>query len=92
MLSERNRNDCDPQRNFYNDMCKFLWRFKKKTDKKVLPMLIRDWNEECIGRSNSKKLGDEFGLVNIFHGKFSNHEKFKTYQEGSTFIEYGLIH
>ena len=24
MLSERNRNDCDPRRNFYKDMCKFL--------------------------------------------------------------------
>ena len=30
--------------------------------------------------------------MNIFHGKFPNHEKFKTYQEGSTFIDYGLIH
>ena len=65
---------------------------KKKTDKKVLPMLIGDWNEECIGRSNSKQLCDEFGLVNNFNGKFSNHEKFKTYQEWSTFIDYGLIH
>ena len=52
---------------------------KKKTDKQVLPMLIGNWNEECIGRSNSKKLCDESGLVNMFHGKFPNHEKFKTY-------------
>ena len=55
-------------------------------------MLIGDWNEECIGRSNSKKLCDEFGLMNIFHGKFPNHEKSKKYQEGSAFIDYGLIH
>ena len=55
-------------------------------------MLIGDRNEEYIGRSNSKKLCDEFGLVNIFHGKFPNHEKYKTYQEGSTFIDYCLIH
>ena len=95
MLSEMNRNDCDPRRNFYKDMCKFIKSFEKKekkNDKQVLPMLIGDWNEECIGKSNSKKLCDEFGLVNIFQGKFPNHEKFKTYQEGSTFIDYGLIH
>ena len=90
ILSERNRSDCDPRRNFYKDVCKFIQRFKKKTDKQVLPILISDWNEECIGRSNSKQLCDEFGLVNIFHGKFPNHEKFKTYQEGSIFIDYGL--
>ena len=58
----------------------------------MLPILIGDWNEECIGMSNSKQLCDEFGLVNIFHGKFPNHEKFKTYQEGSMFIDYDLIH
>ena len=78
-LSERNRNDCDPRRNFFKDICKFLHRFKEKTDKQVLPILIYDWNEECIGKSNSKKLCDEFGLVNIYHRKFPNHEKFKTY-------------
>ena len=66
ILLERNRNDCDLRQNFYNDMCKFLWRFNKKTDKKVLPMLIGDWNEECIGRSDLKKLCDKFGLMNIF--------------------------
>ena len=31
-------------------------------------------------------------MVYIFYGKFPNHEKFETYQEGSTFIDYGLIH
>ena len=55
-------------------------------------MLIGDWNGECIGRSNSKQLRDEFDLVNIFHGKFPNHKKFKTCQEESMFIDYGLIH
>ena len=30
--------------------------------------------------------------MNIFQGKFPNHEKFKTYQEGSTFVDYGPIH
>ena len=92
LLSERNRTDTDPRRNFYRDMCKFLQKFKKDTEQKVRPLLIGDWNEECMGSSNSKKLCDEFGLANIFHGKHPNHKKFKTYQEGSRFIDYGLIH
>ena len=92
MLSERNKTDCDPRKNFYKDMSNFLRKFGREIEQKVLPILIGDWNEECMGRSNSKKVCDEFGLVNICHGKFPNHEKFKTYQEGSTFIDYGLIH
>ena len=31
-------------------------------------------------------------MANILYQKFPNHEQFKTYQEGSTFIDYGLIH
>ena len=54
--------------------------------------MIGDWNEECIGQSNSKKLCNEFGMVNIFHGKYQNHEKFKTYHKGFMLIDYGLIH
>ena len=95
MLSEMNQDDCDPRRNFYKDMYKFIKTFvkkEKKKDKQVIPMLIGDWNEECIGKSNATKLCDGFGLVNIFHRKFLNHEKFKTYQEGSTFNDYGLMH
>ena len=71
-----NRDDCDLRRNFYIDMYKFIKNFakkEKKKDKQVLPMLIGDWNEECIGKSNAKKLCDEFGLVNIFHRKFPNY-------------------
>ena len=54
--------------------------------------MIGDQNEEYKGKLNPKKLCNEFGLVNIFHGKYANHEKLKTYQEKSTFIDYGLIH
>ena len=73
-------------------MCKFLQIFEKETEQTVLPLLIGDWNEECMGRLNSKKLCDKFGLVNIFHGKHPNHKNNKMYQEGSTFIDYRLIH
>mmetsp|Transcript_56991 Transcript_56991/g.64451 ORF Transcript_56991/g.64451 Transcript_56991/m.64451 type:complete len:119 (-) Transcript_56991:2-358(-) len=77
MSSERNRNDCDPRQNYYKDMCKFLRQFQKKTDTRVLLILIVYWNKECIGKSNSKKLWEEFGLVNIFHGNYPNHENLK---------------
>ena len=56
-----NQDDCDPRRNFYIDMCKFIKNFakkEKKKDKQVLSILIGDWNEECIGKSNTKKLCD----------------------------------
>ena len=32
MLSEKNRNNCDPRRNFYKDTCKFLRKFEKETE------------------------------------------------------------
>ena len=76
MLSEMNRNDFDPKRDFYKDMCKFIKKFvkkEKKNDKQFVPILIGDWNKECIGKSNSKVLCDKFGLVNIFQRKFLNH-------------------
>ena len=44
-------------------MYKFIKNFakkEKKNDKQVRPMLIGDWNEECMGKSNAKKLCDEF--------------------------------
>ena len=31
-------------------------------------------------------------MVNIFHRKYPNHKKFKTYQDRSIFIDYGIIH
>ena len=92
MLSEMNRNNCDSRQNFYKDRCKFLRQFQKKIDKRVLPMLIGGLNKECKGKSNSKKLCNEFRLVNIFHGKYPNHGKFKKCQAGSKFIDYSLIH
>ena len=32
----------------------------------------------------------EFGLVNIFHPKYPNNKQFKTYQEGTKSIDYGI--
>ena len=50
LLSERNKTDRDPRRNFYKDMCKFLQKFEKETEQTVLPLLIGDCNEECMAR------------------------------------------
>ena len=36
MILEKNRNNCDPRRNFYKDMCKFSRSFEEKNDKQVL--------------------------------------------------------
>ena len=73
-------------------MCKFIRQFKKEIDKVVQPLLIGDQVEECVGKSNSKQLCDKFKLVNIFHQKYLNYEQFKTYQEGTKFIDYGIAH
>ena len=40
-----NRDDCDPRRNFYKDIYKFIKNFvkkEKKNDRQVRPMLIGD--------------------------------------------------
>ena len=49
--------------------------------------MLRDYNEECIGKSNCKKLCDEFGFVNLFDHKYPNHDNFKTYHEFRQKIE-----
>ena len=90
MLSERNRIDCNPLRNFYKNMCKFLRSFQKETDKDLLLLLIRDWNEERMDKSNLKKVCGKFGLASNFHRKYSNYEKFKTYQEETNLLTIAL--
>lgn len=65
-MSEKNRIDCNPRSNLYKDMCAFLREFKASTKGPVKTLILGDWNEECIGKSNSKKICDEFGFVNIF--------------------------
>ena len=43
-----------------------------------------------MGTSNSKQFCEEFGLVNIFDHIYPDHEKFKTYQFGSTALDYAI--
>ena len=67
MLSETDRVDRDPRRNFYRDLKSFLDTFiTDDEDRTVIPILVGDWNEECKGSSTTQRLCDDFGLVNIF--------------------------
>lgn len=80
MVSEKNKLDGYSRRNFYHDLCKFLRHFFWIMEREVKPLLLGYWNEEDTGTSISKKLCDKFSLVNIFHRKYPNYKKFKTYQ------------
>jgi hypothetical protein len=90
LLSEMNRTDKDPRRNFYRDLKKFMESFLTNEESSVIPFIIGDWNEECKGSSSSKKLCDEFGLVNIFDRLYPEHKKFKTMMRGSRPIDFAL--
>jgi hypothetical protein len=90
MLSETNRVDRDPRRNFYRDIKRFLNDFLTGDNIRTTPILIGDWNEECKGTSTSQKLCDEFGLVNVFKQLYPNQKQFKTYMRGSRTIDFAL--
>jgi hypothetical protein len=90
MLSETNRVDRDPRRNFYKDLKKFLNEFLTDENNNITPILLGDWNEECKGTSTSQKLCDYFGFVNIFNQVHPNHKQFKTYMRGSRTIDFAL--
>ena len=90
MLSEMNRIDKDPRRNFYRDLKKFMESFLINEVSTVIPILLGDWNEECKGTSTSKKLCEEFGLVNIFERLHPNQKRFKTMRRGSRPIDFAL--
>jgi hypothetical protein len=90
MLSETNRVDRDPRRNFYRDIKAFLNNQLTPENNKITPIVIGDWNEECKGTATSQKLCDEFGLVNIFDKVHPNQEQFKTYMRGTRTIDFAL--
>ena len=90
MLSELDREDTDPRRNFYNDIVDEINRIKNNSGGKTIPLIIGDWNEPCTGTTNAQKICNEFGLVNIFDHLYPNHPKFNTQQDGSRCIDYAL--
>ena len=90
MLSELDREDTDPRRNFYNDIVDEINRIKNDSEGKTIPLIIGDWNEPCTGTTNAQKICNKFGLVNIFDHLYPNHPKFNTQQDGSRCIDYAL--
>ena len=90
MLSELDRQDMDPRRNFLKDLKAFLHEMLDDETRTVMPIILGDWNEECKGTSNSQKLCDEFGLVDVWDRLYPDEPQFKTYIRGSRRIDFAL--
>ena len=90
LLSEMDRTDTDPRRNFFHDIKTFIKGIVDKDNVETTPIIIGDWNEECKGTSTSQKLCNEFGLVNVFNRIHPDHKEFKTYLRGSRTIDFVL--
>ncbi|OEU05830.1 hypothetical protein FRACYDRAFT_257959 [Fragilariopsis cylindrus CCMP1102] len=91
LLSEMDRNDLDPRRNFYRDLKQLICTHTTyNNETEVTPIIIGDWNEECKGSSTSQKLCNEFGLVNVFDRMYPDQKPFKTYMRGSRTIDFVL--
>ena len=54
-----------------------------------IPIILGDWNEECIGTSTSQKLCD-LGLVDVWRFRNPTHHHFKTYHRGNRRIGFAL--
>merc|ERR1711884_74382 len=89
LLSQMDRKDTNPTRNFQKDISALLAKLKEENDELIL-IIVGDWNEECNGGSTSNELCNEFGLVNIFDHHYPTQKKFKTYVRGSHQIDYAL--
>ena len=89
LLSTQNRTDRNIRSNFYKDLRKFIKIKTTRLNVECSPIIMGDWNEECKNTSNSRKLCDEFGLVDLWHYKHPNTE-FRTYARGSRRIDFVL--
>ena len=90
MLSELDRKDLDPRRNFLRDLKGFLR--KRLNDKATIvkQIILGDWNEECTATSNSQQLCDEFGLIDVWASIHPGAEQVKTYLRWSRQIDFAL--
>ena len=48
LLSQMDRKDTNPTRNFRKDIIALLARLKDENDE-LIPVIVGDWNEECTG-------------------------------------------
>lgn len=89
LLSQMDRKDINPTRNFRKDIIALIAKLKEENDE-LIPIIVGDWNEECKGGTTSNELCNEFGLVNIFDHHYPTQKKFKTYVRGSRQIDFAL--
>ena len=92
ILSEMNREDTNPRRNFLRDIKAFLHQKidnHKEDGIQLEPMLMGDWNEECRGSSNAQRICNEFQLVDIWKRKYPE-EEFNTYIGGSRRLDFAI--
>ena len=54
LLSEKNRKDIDPRRNFYKDLKKFIQEIKARPGIATVPILMGDFNEELTYWTSTK--------------------------------------
>jgi hypothetical protein len=90
MLSEMDKTDTNPRRNFRRDLITFNKSKVNKANTNVIPIIMGDWNEECKGSSNSQIICNELGLVHAFDRIYPDHHAFKTYNRGSRRINFVL--
>ena len=79
LLAQMDRPSLDPRPNFLSDLKSFLHKHINIPHTNRIPIILGDWNEECSGTSNSQKLCDVLGLVDIWKYRNPLHTSFKTY-------------
>jgi exonuclease III len=90
MLSEIDKTDTNPRRNFRRDLIAFIKSKVNKANTNVIQIIMGDWNEECKASSNSQMICNELGLVDAFDRIYPDHQEFKTYNRGSRRIDFVL--
>ena len=88
LLSEMNRTDVDPRKNFYRDLKQFIQTETSKDDILTIPILMGDFNDECTG-VNPSKLCSDFNLVDVWSQKHPNLNP-RTYQRGKRRLDFIL--
>ena len=89
MLSEENRDNRDPRKQFRKDLIDLLRKFKQRNGN-IIPILMGDWNDDRGKKTFAAEAEKEFGLIDAFKQKFPDSEEFKTHIDGSKRIDYIL--
>jgi hypothetical protein len=85
MLSEMDKTDTNPRRNFRQDLVTFIKSKINKANTNVIPIIMGDW--KCKGSSNSQLICNKLGPVDAFDRIYPDQQEFKTYNQGSVRID-----